>query len=126
MIKISNIKGIKINNSIKQKNLFKIYKRYDCHIFPSHCESYGLPLIESAKAGLLIMCSNLEIFRELLKDSPVYFNQNSKNDIERALLKVINMNNILFDEKIKKSLFYSSKYKWKFELKKVKKFILSI
>ena len=125
-IKTSNIKGIKINNSIKQKNLFKVYKRYDCHIFPSHCESFGLPLVESAKAGLLIMCSNLEIFRELLKDSPVYFNQDSKNDIERALLKVIDMNNILFNEKIKKSLFYSKKYKWKFEVKKVKKFILSI
>ena len=72
------------------------------------------------------MCSNIKIFHEVLKDSPVYFNQNSVKDIKSKLLKVINMNNVKFYNQINKSLLYSKKYKWKSEIKKVKKFILSI
>jgi len=125
-IRNNDIRGIKLKKSINQNNLFKIYRNYDCHIFPSHCESFGLPLLESAKAGLLIMCSNIKIFHEVLKDSPVYFNQNSVKDIKSKLLKVINMNNVKFYNQINKSLLYSKKYKWKSEIKKVKKFILSI
>ena len=124
-IKLNNIKGIKLKKSVDQNNLFKIYRKYDCHIFPSYCESFGLPLLESARAGLLILCSNLGVFHEILKDSPVYFNQNSKRDIRSSILKIVDMSNLQFYKKINKSIIYSNMYKWKPEVKKVKEFMLS-
>ena len=125
-IKKNNIQGIKLNDSVDQKKLFMIYKKYDCHIFPSQCESFGLPLLESAKAGLLIICSNLKIFKELLNKSPIYFNPNSKNDMISALLKVIMMPKIEFNKKIAESLKISKTYLWKSEIKKIEKFIFKV
>tara|TARA_B110000483_G_scaffold211430_1_gene259169 strand:- start:701 stop:1795 length:1095 start_codon:yes stop_codon:yes gene_type:complete len=126
IIKTNKIKGVLLKKSIDQEKLFKIYKDYDCHIFPSYCESFGLPLLESAKAGLLIMCSNLKSFEELLKKSAIYFNPNSKNHIKIALQKVINLKKTEFDKKITKSMQHSKKYIWKLEIKKIKKFMLKI
>ena len=126
IVRLNNISGIKIKKSINQKKLFKIYKKYDCHIFPSYCESFGLPLLESAKAGLLIMCSNLKSFQELLNKSAIYFNPNSKNDISIALLKVINLTKLEFDNKITDSIQHSKKYIWKLEIKKIKEFMFKV
>ena len=125
-IKKNDIQGIKLNNSVEQKKLFMIYKKYDCHIFPSQCESFGLPLLESAKAGLLIICSNLKIFKELLNKSPIYFNSKSKNDIKFALLKAIKMPKVEFDKKISESLKISKTYLWKLEIKKIENFLFKV
>ena len=53
-----NIKIIKNNTHIKTLN---IYKNYDAFIFPSLCESFGLPVLEAAANKIPILCSNLRI-----------------------------------------------------------------
>lgn len=125
-IKFSKKDGINVYKSIKQESLFKIYKNYDCHIFPSFCESFGLPLAESARAGLLLACSDLNIFKELFKNIPIYFEPNSSESIKRAIIAMIAISNKKQKERIKKGVIMSRKYSWKKETKKIENYILKV
>ncbi len=41
-------------------------------LFPSFAEGYGLPPIEAAAMGVPVICAPLPVYREVLKDIPVY------------------------------------------------------
>jgi glycosyltransferase involved in cell wall biosynthesis len=41
-------------------------------LYPSFAEGYGLPPIEAAAMGVPIICADLSVYREVLKDIPVY------------------------------------------------------
>ena len=93
--KISQLKKIKYlikNNPMINyrgiKSFRSNYIDYDLLIYPSMCESFGLPLVEAARSGVKIICSNLPVFREILGSYPLYFNPNSKKSIINNLLKV--------------------------------------
>jgi glycosyltransferase involved in cell wall biosynthesis len=49
----------------------ELYQTHDVVAFPSTCESFGLPLIEARAAGLPVVASDLDVFREL-GDEHVY------------------------------------------------------
>jgi len=56
----------------------------DVFIFPSERESYGLPLVEALAAGVPILCSDIEPFRELAGDAAVYFRRDT-GSLQRAV-----------------------------------------
>jgi len=41
-------------------------------LFPSFVEGYGLPLVEALSAGVPVIASDLEVFRELAGSRPTY------------------------------------------------------
>lgn len=41
-------------------------------LYPSVAEGYGLPMIEAAAMGVPVICADLPVYREVLKDFPVY------------------------------------------------------
>ncbi|MDQ2094270.1 glycosyltransferase family 4 protein [Rhodalgimonas zhirmunskyi] len=41
-------------------------------LYPSFAEGYGLPMIEAAARGVPVVCAELPVFGELLKDYPIY------------------------------------------------------
>lgn len=41
-------------------------------LFPSHAEGYGLPPLEAAALGCPVICPQLDVFKELLGNIPVY------------------------------------------------------
>lgn len=43
-------------------------------VFPTLAEGFGLPPLEAAARGLPVICSDLAVLRELLRDFPVYLN----------------------------------------------------
>jgi glycosyltransferase involved in cell wall biosynthesis len=43
-----------------------LYRSHDVLVFPSLCESFGLPLVEAAIHGLAIVASDLDFAREVL------------------------------------------------------------
>ncbi|MBU2981053.1 glycosyltransferase family 4 protein [Lentibacter algarum] len=45
-------------------------------LFPSLVEGYGLPVMEAAAKGVPVICPELPVYREVLKDIPVYASVN--------------------------------------------------
>ncbi len=41
-------------------------------LFPSHAEGFGMPAVEAAARGVPVIVNDLEVFREVLGDIPVY------------------------------------------------------
>ena len=87
----------------------------------SSCESFGLPNLEAYVCGLNIVCSDIDVFREILGDKPYYFNPKSPKSIANKIFKALNESR--FDktniEKIKK------KYNWIECTKKTFKILLN-
>ena len=82
----------------KSHDLKKIYESYNCLLLLSEYEGFGLPVLEAQTFGLPVVCSNIEIFREVLNDSAVFVDT---DDINSSLLKIVNLIN---DQNLQKSL----------------------
>lgn len=41
-------------------------------LFPTHAEGYGLPAVEAAARGVPVIVNDLEVFREILGEIPIY------------------------------------------------------
>lgn len=58
---------------LSDSELLDVYSACDLHCMPSLAEGFGLPVIEAASRGLPNLLSPLPVFRELLGDSAIYF-----------------------------------------------------
>ncbi|MEM3291055.1 MAG: glycosyltransferase, partial [Candidatus Micrarchaeaceae archaeon] len=57
-------------------------------------EGFGLPLVEAIQKRIPVIASDIDVFREIGKDYPVYFNPNDPNDlIEKIKLLGKQLNN---------------------------------
>lgn len=76
---------------ISDEFLQEVYASSDCLIAASHAEGFGLPLIEAASQGLLIMARDIPVFREVAGHSAFYFSGNRAQDMERALRRWLDL-----------------------------------
>jgi len=85
------LKEINLNKNIIFYKGFKnqnyIFKNYDVSVYPSLCESFGLPLVETLASGVKLACSNIPVFKEIVKNNAIYFNPKNSNSIARAILQ---------------------------------------
>ena len=72
-----------------EKVLGNLYKHASAFIFPSHCEGFGIPLIEALSHGTKVCCSDIAIFREVCADSAYYFDPNNSDDIESCIVAAL-------------------------------------
>jgi len=77
---------LRINNvsSSSQAEIDTLYSRVKALIYPSRCESLGLPLIEARNAGLPVLASELDYVRDVL-DPEQTFDPESPVSIARAV-----------------------------------------
>lgn len=71
----------------------KVLKMYENHvlIFPSYIESYGLPMLEAAQKGDLILAADIEVTREVLAgyDNVYYFDPHKPEALAELMDEVI-------------------------------------
>lgn len=69
--------------------LSNLLKRSTCFIFPSLEEGFGLPILESMRNNCPVICSDIDVFREITNNSAEYFNpldiENMKHKLEETL-----------------------------------------
>lgn len=69
-----------------QSEIAATYTEYDCLVFPSKMESFGIPLIEARTCSIDIIASELDYVRELV-DPEETFNPDSEVSIARAICR---------------------------------------
>ena len=70
---------------IKKKQAIYFYNNAFCYVFPSIDEGFGIPLIESMRAQVPVICSDIEVFKEIGNDSVIYFKKQDYNDLYNKL-----------------------------------------
>lgn len=82
--------GLDINNlgQLDSSNIASLYGSSSALIFPSSCESFGLPLIEASQYGLPILASELDYVRDVV-DPVETFDPASPLSIARAVRRFI-------------------------------------
>lgn len=108
--KLNEDKIIKVSGD--DSLLVSFYKKAKLFVFPSKYEGFGLPLLEAAANDCPIVCSDLEVFKEIIKDGACYFNPYSVDDIIESLEKVLFSNTLTNDLRIKASKRLNN-FSWK-------------
>ena len=88
------IKELKIENQVtitgrfSDEDKIKYYSSFDFFIHPSLAEGFGLVLIEAMIVGIPTIASDLEVFKEVAKDTVTYFKKGDAEDLSKVMLKV--------------------------------------
>ena len=86
---------------INKKQAFYYYNNAFLYVFPSIDEGFGIPLIEAMRAEVPVICSDIEIFKEIGNKSVVYFNKKDENDLYEKM-KLFHKDHKIVDDFIKK------------------------
>ena len=70
---------------IKKKQALYYYNNAFVYVFPSIDEGFGIPLIEAMRANVPVICSDIEIFKEIGDDSVIFFKRQDYNDLYNKL-----------------------------------------
>lgn len=57
---------------LSDEQIAALTKQSQGALFPSHAEGFGLPPVEALALGVPVICNDLEIYREIIGDYPVY------------------------------------------------------
>ena len=96
-------KKVIIPGYISKNEILKLYSESIVYVFPSIDEGFGIPLIEAMKSGVPVICSDIEIFKEIGRDSVLYFKVGDENDLFEKLRTLLN------NEELRKDLINSGK-----------------
>ncbi|CAI1599459.1 D-inositol-3-phosphate glycosyltransferase [Serratia liquefaciens] len=78
-------KRIEFLGRVSDKELVSLYQRAKFFVFPSFYEGFGIPPLEAQACGCPVISSDRASLKEVLEDSAIYFNPESKEDIIEAL-----------------------------------------
>jgi alpha-1,2-rhamnosyltransferase len=81
-------KRLFVYQDINDDELLYCYKNSSALILASCAEGFGLPMIEAMEVGLPIVASDIEVFREIGGDYPLYFSLNSMDSLIEAIQQV--------------------------------------
>ena len=95
-IEISSESESKFNfiEKVSEAELMDIYRKSKIFVFPSFVEGFGMPLIEAMASNCKVVCSDIEVFREVCGEGAIYFDPYSSSSISAALLTSISAKNM--------------------------------
>jgi glycosyltransferase involved in cell wall biosynthesis len=79
-----------IYEDVSNANLYDLYMSTDIVYFVSLYEGFGLPILEANYFGKPILCSDLEVMREVAGNSALFVNPTSSCEIRDAILRMFN------------------------------------
>lgn len=79
---------------VDEEDLPYIYNAASAFVFPTKHEGFGIPILESMACGIPTIASDLPVLKEVAGEAILYFNQNDKYDIARAMYRIISDNDL--------------------------------
>ncbi|MGD9129054.1 MAG: glycosyltransferase family 1 protein [Candidatus Woesebacteria bacterium] len=102
-------KQVSFAGYLTDQELLREFHRSFALVQPSLSEGFGLTGVEAMACALPVLASNIDVFKEIYQDSPVYFNPKSVNSFVEAVKELEE------DERstiIKKGRDLASQYNW--------------
>ncbi len=66
-------KFLHYHGPVQYPEIAELYRQADAFVFPSSCETFGMPLLEAMAAGLPVASSNKAVMPEVVADAGVLF-----------------------------------------------------
>lgn len=70
---------------VDDDSLSRLYRQAAATVVPSLVEGFGFPIVESQRAACPVVCSDIEVFRELSGDSALYFEPGRPDELAAAV-----------------------------------------
>ena len=109
---IKKYDNIKYLGYLDDKELFSLYKKSLCFVYPSIWEGFGYPIIEAMASETPVATSNTSSMKEISNNAALLFNPYKKAEIKIAINKLINDSNLRKDL-VKKGIINCQKFTWK-------------
>lgn len=100
-----------ITGYIRREELKHLYLNAVSLVFPSHYEGFGLPVLEAAFSGIPSVVSDIEVFREIFNEYPLYFNKDDPESLSKKLL-LIASDKKLHEKKKREAIGTGKKFSW--------------
>lgn len=97
-------------DNVNDQELSWLYSNTAAVLFTSEYEGLGMPLLEGIQAGVPIVCSDIDVMREIAGDLVWYANPYDTEDIANALTKATN--EIIDQSKKKEYQKILNKFSW--------------
>lgn len=85
-ILVKNNPNIKLLGCITEEEKWRLLYSSRALILPTDYEAFGIVLLEASQAKKAILCSDLEIFHEVLAKNGVKYFNNTVNDLQKVLI----------------------------------------
>jgi glycosyltransferase involved in cell wall biosynthesis len=70
---------------LQSEQVEELYRQGDVFVFPSLCESFGLPMVEAMAHGLPIVASDTPVNREICGEAALYFSPLDPKDLAEKI-----------------------------------------
>ena len=97
---------------VGKKELSTLYRRAQIFVSPSFSEGFGLPGLEAMASGCPVVCSDIEVFREIYGQGPLFFDPHSSKDLAEKVLSIVEDKH-LRENRIKLGFNQVGKYSWR-------------
>lgn len=103
--------GIIRLENIPDEELNILYNAASLFYFVSHGEGFGLPILEAMSAGCPVLTSNVTACNEIAGDAAIKVSPYNDTEISKALLSILNNNNLREELSIK-GLIRAKDFSW--------------
>jgi len=95
---------------VSQTELRHLYRLASVFVFPSHCEGFGLPLLEAMVSRLPVVVSKGTVFREVAGEGALYVGGDEPRDIANGILRILRRDDLrkrLMDQGIERARLFT-------------------
>lgn len=124
-IKLGIKNNVVFTGNIEKKELKYFYKYAELLVFPSFCESFGMPLLEAMAVGIPIIASNSYALPEIAGNAGILIDPYNIKNIADSILDLL-QNKELRNDKIKEGKNRIKEFSWENAVKKVLDILLTI
>ncbi len=90
---------VTITGKVPRQDVIKHYASFDYFVQPSLAEGFGIVLLEAMTVGVPVIASDLEVFKEVAKDTVTYFKKGDAQDLGKVMLEVTREKSIVDEKK---------------------------
>lgn len=123
--KLNLLDAVNFSGIVKQGDLKGYYEKADIFIFSSLIESFGQGLLEAMSNGLPCVVTDIPIFKEIGKDSVLYFKAGDSADL-RDKLELLLKNYELRFELGRKAKIRAKDFSWENHVHKIEEIISTL